>query len=552
MALKVLLLRSKLDARIKVLESLRAKDSEFERREAEIEAAIGEMTEETTDEERGAIETQADEFAADIEEHNNAKTELEKEIAGIEEEIKKEEAEQRSYKSIKVPEQRGETNNMDNRKFFKMNAQERDAFFSNSEVREFLSNVRSVANQQRSVSGADLAVPTIILGVLRENIIDYSKLYKHVNVKMVNGKARQTVMGTIPEAIWTEACAKINELDFVFSAVEVDAYKVGGFVPVCNGLLEDTEANNVALANDIIIGLLQAIGIALDKAILYGTGVKMPMGIVTRLAQGAEPVDYPDTARPWVDLRNTNFLSIPAASGVNFFEELIKATGAAKGTYARGRKFWAMNETTYTSIIAKAVAFNAAGAIVSGVGATMPIIGGDIEVLDFIPDNEIVGGYGDLYLLAERGEARVSQSEHVCFIEDNTVFKGTARYDGVPVIAEAFVVININNAAATTSAAFAPDVANDASLNGLEASGISITFDSTIFEYEGNVESSVEKTVVIAAPAQADANVVIEKGNKKYANGASIPLTTGLNTIVVKSTNGAQTLSYIIKITKAS
>ena len=90
----------------------------------------------------------------------------------------------------------------------------------------------------------------------------------------------------------------------------------------------------------------------------------------------------------------------------------------------------------------------------------MPIIGGNIETLDFIPDNVIIGGFGDLYLLAERKGMVIKQSEHVLFLEDATVFKGTARYDGLPVIAEGFVAIGINGVTPTAEMTFAEDTAN--------------------------------------------------------------------------------------------
>jgi HK97 family phage major capsid protein len=91
----------------------------------------------------------------------------------------------------------------------------------------------------------------------------------------------------------------------------------------------------------------------------------------------------------------------------------------------------------------------------------MPVVGGVIEVLDFIPDNVILGGYMDLYLLAERAGARFAESEHVRFIQDQTVFKGTARYDGKPVIAEGFVAIGIKGTTpSATGVTFAPDPAN--------------------------------------------------------------------------------------------
>ena len=119
-----------------------------------------------------------------------------------------------------------------------------------------------------------------------------------------------------------------------------------------------------------------------------------------------------------------------------------------------------MNETTYTTMMSEALTINASGAVVTGMSQTMPILGGTIEILDFIPDNNIIGGYGDLYLLAERAGTTIAQSEHVRFIEDQTVFKATARYDGLPVIPEGFVVFGLNATTPTTSMSFAEDVAN--------------------------------------------------------------------------------------------
>ena len=89
----------------------------------------------------------------------------------------------------------------------------------------------------------------------------------------------------------------------------------------------------------------------------------------------------------------------------------------------------------------------------------MPLINGDIIELSFIPDDNIVFGYLPAYLLAQRAGTEISQSEHVKFIQDQTVFKGTARYDGRPAIAEAFGVLTISSAAPTTTVTFPTDKA---------------------------------------------------------------------------------------------
>ena len=147
-------------------------------------------------------------------------------------------------------------------------------------------------------------------------------------------------------------------------------------------------------------------------------------------------------------------------TGVKLFQSILTIFGAAKGKYGTGGKFWAMNEATHMKVVAEAMAFNSAGAIVAGVNNTMPVVGGEIVELDFIPDDNIIAGYGELYLMAERAGVALASSEHFLFTSDKTVFKGTARFDGQPAIAEGFVAIGIGGATPATTVTFAADTAN--------------------------------------------------------------------------------------------
>ena len=96
----------------------------------------------------------------------------------------------------------------------------------------------------------------------------------------------------------------------------------------------------------------------------------------------------------------------------------------------------------------------------TGAAKVMPIIGGTVEFLDIVPDNNIVGGFGNNYLLAERRGIQLAESRHAQFVEDNTLYRGTARYDGIPVAGEAFAAFSLTTTAVTTSATFATDTAN--------------------------------------------------------------------------------------------
>lgn len=462
MALKKLMLRKKIDEVRKHLEEAEAKKAELETREAELEKAIEEAE---TEEEKETVEKAVEEFEADKAENEEACDKFGDELKKLEDELNAEEADQTPPETSQEPEagakpeQREEKKVIMRRtKFFGLNVEERAAFLENDEVKSFLQRAREVIKEKRSVTGAQLLIPTVVLDLIRENITEYSKLIKHVNLQSVAGKARQTVLGVVPEAVWTEMCGKLNELNIGLTGVEVDGYKVGGFVPVCNAQLEDSDEK---LAAAIIEALAKAIGMALDKAIIYGTGTKMPLGIFTRLAQTSDPSD-PRTTIPWANLSTSNIQSIAAATkGASLFSAIVEATGAISSDYASGNLFFAMSHKTYVKLLSASVAFNAAGAVVAGANKEMPVVGGAIEELNFIPDDVIIGGYGELYLLAERQGGEFAQSEHVKFTEDQTVFKGTARYDGLPVIANGFVAIGINGTTPSASGiTFAPDLAN--------------------------------------------------------------------------------------------
>lgn len=490
MALKALLLKKKINDKKQMLEDLRAKDAEFTKREEELTQAIDEAE---TEEDKAAVEEEANKFDAEKQEHEDAKSNLESEVEGLETELKETEAADEAAQAaaeearaaankIQTREEKISMNARARRFFGKMSASERAAMFEREDIKTYLAGVRETIKNKRAVTNIGLTIPEVLLGLLRENIENYSKLYKHVNAQPVSGEARQPIMGTIPEAIWTECCANLNELTIGFNDVEVDCYKVGGFFKLCNAVIEDSDIDLAATLIDVIG---QSIGLALDKAILYGGNtaqtLKMPYGIMSRLVQTSKPAGYPPTARDWADLHTSNIVTIPStATGVALFQGIILAAGHAKGKYSRGEKVWVMNETTYTKLKAEALSINAAGAIVSGMEGSMPVVGGIVEVLDFIPDDVIIGGYFDLYTLAERAGQKFAESEHVAFIQDQTVFKGTARYDGKPAIAEAFVAIGINSVTPDATMTFALDAANTVEMVALNIGAANLVIADTL------------------------------------------------------------------------
>jgi len=462
-----MMLKKEIEQRKKSLSEFVAKYGDMEKRESDLAKAIEEAT---TDEELDVVKENIAAFDSDKEALEAEKNAAGEKIAELEAELEEEE-ERQDTTPVATPveqpkaEERKVNFAMDKRNVFaSMDMQTRNAIFEQEDVKSFLAETRAAMSQKRAVENIGLTIPEVFLGILRENIMNYSKLYSRVTVRRLSGTGRMLVMSGLQEAIWTECCANLNEMSMTFADLTIDCYKVGGYYAVCNSNLEDSD---VDLASEILTAIGTGIGYALDKAILYGKNTnannKMPLGVVSRLAQTEAPSDYPATAPAWVDLHTTNLFNITVANstGIKLFQGLVGGRNVIHNDFARGNVTWIMNDKTYTVLLQEAMSVNAAGAIVSGVNGTMPVIGGDIVVLDFIPDNDIIFGYFDLYLLGERAGQKFAESQHVRFLQDQTVWKGTARYDGLPMVAKAFAAVKIASTTAPTAAmTFAADTAN--------------------------------------------------------------------------------------------
>lgn len=566
MALKQIMLSRKIEQKKEELRSLMEKDSAFQTREAELEQAIAEAV---TEEEQKAVEEEVDTFDSEKTAHEEAKDALKNEISGLEEELAAYEVDppaperhDNKEKKVRTSRMKVDVNirslPMGKRAFDALPMETRESIIQREDVKDFLAKLRSMKGNSRAIQGGELEIPVVFLDLISENMYRYSKLLRRVRVRTVPGQARQTIAGTVPEAIWTEMCGAINELTFQFNQVTLDGFKVAGYVPVCNSLLEDT-VSNLDLASWVIEMLSEAIGLAEDKAILYGKGAAshMPLGIVTRLAQDSAPDGYPAKAPTWQDLSDTNIIKINGTSltGAEFWSQLVLAAGNTFTKYSRGEMFWAMNSKTYAQLRSKLITFTATGDIVANLYGTLPIVTGDVDILEFMPDGDIVGGYGDLYLWADRASMQIESSEHVQFIQDNTVFRGKARADGMPIIPGAFVAININNKDVTTVMKFAADTANDTDLNGLTLSGNTLapaSFDPDVLTYTV-AAAAADTTKIEATPAQAKASVEIAYNGANVRNGGTITLLkdSKAHPITVTVRNGNAVKVYTVNITRA-
>lgn len=463
--LKQLKLRKMIEIKRKKVEEYKTREAELLKRETELETALEECE---NDEDINTVNEEVEQLEKDKKENDENKSKVKKEIEDLEKELK--DTEEKQNIDNKEDKENIKTDERESKKYefergtTKMGKQERKSryvdyltraerkeYVKREDVAKFIKNIRTVI-QTRSVRDLDLTIPEVMMELIRDNIGNYSVFYKLVNLKPVGGLARANIIEEAVEAIWTEMCGSINELNYGLNQVEVDGYKVAGFTGADNAILEDSDEDASLLIEDL---LSESIAIALDKAIAYGKKVddkgnkaKMPTGYVTELNLDEK-------------LKVSNIINLSSAQ--TKLANIIAAFGEIdRGISNRGEVTVVMNEQTWLkTIIPLSLATNSAGAYISASQGLFPGTGYKVEFCNQIPKNDIHAGDYSKYLLAERKGKSVKSSTEAEFIKDITLFKATARYDGIPTRKKAFVVIGLNGTNATTEVTFAPDKANE-------------------------------------------------------------------------------------------
>lgn len=419
------MINKKIEQRKAALAELLEQEEALKARSAELEGAIDEAE---TDEEIAVVEENIENLESEKGELEDKKGKLEGEIAELESEL-----EQLNSKEPKnnTPSQGQEERNQNaggdvrmvhNKYETRSQMLER---LNQPEVREFYAAVASAAKDKRALSGTDVIIPESVINMIQQRLGDYSTLYKEVTVQQLNGTARVIMDGAIPEAIWTEMCDPVEELATGFSQTELDGFKVGGFIPVCNAILEDSM---IALADFVEGRLAMAIAKALDKAILIGEGAtqKQPQGVIPALSSIPERNVTSDGTLQ--DIVSNMALIDDGEDGAPIGEVIA-----------------VMKRSTYYSKIAPQTFLPTADGRLVIQTAQSPRLpdGTRIVFSQYAPDDTIVLGDFKKYLLGERRGVQLAVSTDVRFIQDQTVFKGTARYDGKPIYTDFFVVITI-------------------------------------------------------------------------------------------------------------
>jgi HK97 family phage major capsid protein len=417
MALKQLMLTKKIEQRKAALNELLEKETGLQTRSAELEKAIEEAQ---TDEEVKTVEEEVEKLEAEQKELGEKKSKLEGEIAELEGELEQ--------LNSKEPKNNERGKDVMGKRSRQVNQQE----YFTREVEEFYSELRSRLKMRANgqvlppgEAGAELVIPDIVVNRIRERIGDYTTLYPLVDKITAGGRVKLILDVDTGEATWLDQRGALPESDdSALTAVEFDGFKVGRVVYIDNSLLEDSIIN---LDDYLTKRIARSIAKALDKAILKGEGAaqKQPEGIIPKL-----PPENQVTAAPK-------------------YEELIPLLGLIDtGEDASGEIVAIVHRQTYYAKLATlSLHVNAEGKdVVMLPNLSQPnFLGLRVVFNNYMPKDAILFGVLDKYTLVERESTRVDMSAHYKFREDQTAVRGVGRYDGKPVMPEAFVLVTLQD-----------------------------------------------------------------------------------------------------------
>ncbi|EPY7701361.1 MULTISPECIES: phage major capsid protein [Bacillus cereus group] len=133
-----------------------------------------------------------------------------------------------------------------------------------------------------SFAGTEALVPPTVIERVFEDLVGSHELLSKINFVNVGALTEWILKkGDVQTAFWGKLCAAHKELlDEGFETINMNQYKLSAFMPVCKAMLD---LGPVWLDRYVRTVLVESLKIALEVAIVRGTGKDQPIGMMKDL-----------------------------------------------------------------------------------------------------------------------------------------------------------------------------------------------------------------------------------------------------------------------------
>lgn len=395
---------------------------------------------------------------------------------------------------------------------------------------------------KQALNNIDTVFPETIIDSVFEELTTNHPLLSKLNVTTVTGLTRM-MLNTNGEqkAAWGKLTGKIiEELTSGFKEVDVTQDKLSAFLPVSKAMLDLGPA---WLDNYVRQVLIEALANGLEYGVVNGTGKDQPIGMARQVGDDVNVVsgEYPEkepikmTALNMIQLGNvTSIMARDSKGQARNVDNLIML----------------VNPVDYWKRILPATrAMSPDGIYVSTVPIPMEII----QSAAVAEGTAVYGMAGKYFLGAGMAkDGKIEFSDQYRFLEDERVYLIKLYAHGFALDNNAFVVLDIKNLQPVRFEVVNKEETHtdNALLSDLKIGGIALSpkFDSATTTYAA--KTTAASNTITAFPEAGTAGIEITAVDAKVVNGGKATWKTGTNTVTVKVTDGAQSKTYTVTVTK--
>lgn len=284
-----------------------------------------------------------------------------------------------------------------------------------------------IANE--GFAGVEELVPATVVERVFDELTRSHELLNEITFVNTTGITQWvTKRGDVNPAYWGKLTDAIKELlDDGFETVQTNLYKLSAFIPVAKSMLDLGPA---WLDQYVRTVLAESMAIALEDAVINGTGKDMPIGMMKDLAGAVVDGVYPDKeAAAITDLS-------PETLGKNVMYPL---THDGKRTVSN--VLMVVNPADYWAKIFPATTIlTQNGTYVYGV---LPIPAKIIQSVS-VPTGKMVAGLAKDYFLGVGSSRSIEVAKELRILEDQDVYVTKQYANGKPVDNNAFMVFDIS------------------------------------------------------------------------------------------------------------
>lgn len=408
------------------------------------------------------------------------------------------------------------------------------------------------SNPQQALTLIDETLPSTVIDAVFEDLTEAHPLLAEINFQNTGILTEILISnnGGRHLATWGKLCdTVVKELTAGTSVINLAQNKLSAFIPICKAMLE---IGPVWIDRYVRSILLEAISNGLEKAIILGTGVEEPVGMM-KDPNGVfhQQNGYPDlVAVPMNEITPETFGGILAALAVS-----------PNGLYRNvSEVLFICNPVDYYTKVMPSVMYR----LPDGTWASRFPFPTKVMQSVYVPANKAIIGIGNRYFfgLGTGKGGKIEYSDHYKFLEDDRYYLTKLYGDGKPLDSTSFKVVDITAIRPVAPIVRVADYV-DARLSGLalkdeKTTAVNIgVFNENVHAYscaiaDVSVAGDNDTASLTVTANDPNAVVVVKNGATlvEAAGGAyALTLTAGANVITITSTVGAtEQEAYVLVI----